>query len=195
MVTTLEQRTAQQMTRSAVIDCDIHPALKSPKALDPYLSERWRRHRDTIGDRGFAGAYYPRANLNAARTDSWPPNGLPPGADLDFMRYQLLDAWDMDFGVLQPLLGAAQQLNQEYAAALSSAINDWLVAEWLDPEPRLRAGLVVPNESPEHAIAEIKRLGRHPGFVQLMLSIRTSEPLGRRKYWPMYAAAVEADLP
>src|SRR6185437_1119814 len=49
--------------------------------------------------------------------------------------------------------------------------------------------------APEHAVAEIKRLGSHPGFVQLMMSIRTSEPLGRRKYWPMYEAAVEAGLP
>ena len=103
MVTTLQQPVTRQRAKLAVIDCDIHPALKSPKALDPYLSERWRRHRDTIGDRGFAGSYYPRANPNAARTDAWPPSGLPPGADLDFMRYQLLDAWDMDFGVLQPL--------------------------------------------------------------------------------------------
>lgn len=195
MVTTTTPRETRSQSRLSVIDCDIHPALKSPKALHPYLSERWRHHRDTIGDRGFAGSYYPRANPNAARTDAWPPNGLPPGSDLDFMRYQLLDAWDMDFGVLQPLLGAAQQLNQDYAFALSAAINDWLVAEWLEPEPRLRAGLVVPNETPEYASAEIKRLGKHPGFVQVMLSIRTSEPLGRRKYWPMYEAAVEADLP
>ena len=130
MVTTHEQRPrTEQRTKMAVIDCDIHPALKSPKALHPYLSERWRRHRDTIGDRGFAGSYYPRANPNAARTDAWPPNGLPPGSDLDFMRDQLLDAWAMDFGVLQPLLGAGAQLNHEYAAALSSAINEWQIAE------------------------------------------------------------------
>jgi uncharacterized protein len=196
MVTTATERAPRlQPEKLAVIDCDIHPALKSPKALHPYLSERWRRHRDTIGDRGFAGSYYPRANPNAARTDAWPPSGLPPGADLDFMRYQLLDAWDMDFGVLQPLLGAAQQLNQDYAAALASAINDWQIAEWIEPEPRLRSGLVVANEAPDDAVKEIKRLGSHPGFVQIMLSIRTSEPLGRRKYWPMFAAAVEAGLP
>src|SRR5436305_13798860 len=153
VTTTASPETRSRQSKLAVIDCDIHPALKSPKALHPYLSERWRRHRDTIGDRGFAGSYYPRANPNAARTDAWPPNGLPPGSDLDFMRYQLLDAWDMDFGVLQPLLGAAQQLNQDYAAALASAINDWLVAEWLEPEPRLPAGRVVANEAPEQAVA------------------------------------------
>ena len=67
--------------------------------------------------------------------------------------------------------------------------------EWLDPEPRLRSGLVVAYEDGDYAAAEIDRLGDHPGFVQVMLGIRTSEPLGRRKYWRMYAAAVEHDLP
>jgi uncharacterized protein len=195
MVTTLQQPVTHRRSELAVIDCDIHPALKSPKALHPYLSERWRQHRDTIGDRGFGGSYYPRANPNAARTDAWPPNGLPPGSDLDFTRYQLLDAWDMDFGVLQPLLGAGALRNHEYAAALSRAINDWQIAEWLDPEPRLRSGLVVPYEAPELAVQEIERLGDHPGFVQVMLGIRTSEPIGRRKYWPMFEAAVAHDLP
>ena len=179
----------------AVIGCDIHPNLKAPDALDPYLSERWRRHRQTIGNRGFAGSYYPRANLNAARTDAWPPNGLPAGSDLDFMRFQLLDAWGIDYGVLQPLLGAAGQINLEYSAALASAINDWQVAEWIEPEPRLRAGLVVPYEDAELTVKEIERMGKHPGFVQLMLAIRTSEPLGRRKYWRMYEAAEAHDLP
>jgi predicted TIM-barrel fold metal-dependent hydrolase len=195
MVTTLQQPVTLRRSELAVIDCDIHPALKSPKALHPYLSERWRQHRDTIGDRGFGGSYYPRANPNAARTDAWPPNGLPPGSDLDFTRYQLLDAWDLDFGVLQPLLGAGALRNHDYAAALSRAINDWQIAEWLDPEPRLRSGLVVPYEAPELAVAEIERLGDHPGFVQVMLGIRTSEPIGRRKYWPMFEAAVAHDLP
>ena len=38
-------------------------------------------------------------------------------------------------------------------------------------------------------------MGEHPGFVQLMLAIRTSEPLGRRKYWKMYEAAEAHGLP
>jgi uncharacterized protein len=195
MVTTLQQPVSHRRSELAVIDCDIHPALKSPKALHPYLSERWRKHRETIGDRGFGGSYYPRANPNAARTDAWPPSGLPPGSDLDFTRYQLLDAWDLDFGVLQPLLGAGALRNHDYAAALSRAINDWQIAEWLDPEPRLRSGLVVPYEAPDLAVQEIERLGDHPGFVQVMLGIRTSEPIGRRKYWPMFEAAIAHDLP
>ena len=43
--------------------------------------------------------------------------------------------------------------------------------------------------------AEINRLADHPGFVQILLLARTMEPLGRRKYWKMYEAAVEHNLP
>jgi uncharacterized protein len=195
MVATLEKPHSQQQVKLPVIDCDIHPNPKSPDALDPYLSERWREHRKSIGGRGFAGSYYPRANMNAARTDSWPPSGLPPASDLDFMRHQLLDAWNIEYGVLQPLLGAGGQRNLEYSAALSTATNQWLIDEWIEPEPRLKAGLVIPYEDGDLAAAEVRRHGDHPGFVQLMLAIRTSEPLGRRKYWKMYEAAVEYDLP
>jgi len=53
---------------------------------------------------------------------------------------------------------------------------------------------VVPYEDGNLTVQEIERRGDYPGFVQLMLSIRTSEPLGRRKYWRMYEAAAN-DLP
>jgi predicted TIM-barrel fold metal-dependent hydrolase len=195
MATTLTQPATRERTRTAVIDCDIHNALPSNKTLVKYLPERWRRHHETFGGRGHAGAYYPRANLNAARTDSWPPSGLPPGADLDFLREQLLDRWEMDYGVLNPLLGAGGQLNLDYGAAMAQAINDWQIAEWTEPESRLRASLVVAYEDGELAAEEIHRLGDHPHVIQILVTARTSEPLGRRKYWKMYEAALRHDLP
>jgi uncharacterized protein len=179
----------------SVVDCDIHTQPRSKNVLAQYMSARWRRHHEMFGQRDYSGASYPRANEYAARTDSWPPGGAPPGSDLDFVRQQLLDAWGIEFGVLNPLLGAGQQRNLDYGAAMASAINDWQVAEWLEPEPRLRASMVVAYEDGELAAAEIDRLGDHPGFVQILLPIRTREPLGRRKYWPMYEAAVSHQLP
>jgi len=196
MVLTAERTDiSRSAVKRAVIDCDIHPNLVSPDVIDKYLSPRWQEFRRTVGGRGFLGSNYPRAVPNAARTDSHPPSGKPPGSDLDFMRYQLLDAYDMDFGILQPLLGAGGQRNLEWSAAYASAINDWQIETWLDPEPRLRSGLVVPYEDGDLTVNEIERLGKHPGFVQLMLAIRTSEPLGRRKYWKMYEAAEAYGLP
>ncbi|MCC7369562.1 MAG: amidohydrolase [Chloroflexi bacterium] len=181
--------------RYSVIDCDIHPNLINAAALDKYLSPRWVEYRKTIGGRGHDGSYYPRAVPNAARTDSWPPSGNPPSSELPFLQQQLLDAYDMDFGVLQPLLGSGGQRNLEWSAAHAAAVNEWQIETWLDPEPRLRSGLVVPYEDGDLTVKEIERRGDHPGFVQLMLAIRTSEPLGRRKYWKMYEAAEARGLP
>jgi predicted TIM-barrel fold metal-dependent hydrolase len=195
MTLTAEKSTTRERTRLAVIDCDIHNAPASPKSLSKYLPEPWQAYHATFGGRGHSGAYYPRASLNAARTDSWPPSGRPPGADLDFLRWQLLDEWNMDYGVLNPLNGAGAQLNLEYSAALCAATNDWQIAEWLDPEPRLRGSIVVPFEDGELSAAEIERRASDRRFVHVLLIARTSEPLGRRKYWKMFEAAARNDIP
>jgi predicted TIM-barrel fold metal-dependent hydrolase len=180
---------------NAVVDCDIHNALPSEKVLHNYLPARWRRHLELVGMRGIYGSAYPRLYPNAARHDAWPPSGLPPGSDLDFLRAQLLDAWDIDFGILNCLFGVGGQLNLEFGAALASAMNDWQIDAWVEPEPRLLASLLVPYEDGDLAAAEIDRLGKHPGVAQVLLVVRTAQPLGSRKYWKMYEAAVRNDLP
>jgi predicted TIM-barrel fold metal-dependent hydrolase len=184
---------------SGVIDCDIHNTLPSPASLKPYLSSRWQRHQELIGARspnGYVTAYpYPKGNPLAARVDAWPPSGLPPGADLAFMRRQHLDPQAITYGILNCLQGGGAQLNEEYGAALCRAVNDWQVAEWLELEPRLRASIVVPYENGEMAAEEIDRAAEHPGFVQVLLLVRTREPLGRRKYWRIYEAAERHGLP
>jgi len=193
----------------AIVDCDVHNAPISDEALRAYLPAEWRERRDTVGylpamfrqyrenlgDRSYMGAEYPRPTPRASRVDAWPPSGHPPASDLDFTRAQLLDAWNVQYAVLNPLLGAAEQLNDEYGAALATAINDWQVAEWLDPEPRLRASICVPFEDAELAAAEVDRVAGDRRFVQVQLLSRTREPLGRRRYWKLYEAAVRHDLP
>jgi predicted TIM-barrel fold metal-dependent hydrolase len=193
MTATTSEATGRR-TKQSVIDCDIHNALPSDDALSPYLSTRWRRHRAAFGNRGYPGTDYPRMNESAARVDAWPPSGSPPGSDLEFLREQLLDLWGIEYGVLNPLVDTMPH-NLDYAAAFCAAVNDWQVAEWLEPEPRLRASLVVPYEDGELAAAEIRRSAGTAGFVQVLLLVRTNELLGRRRYWKMYEAAAEHDLP
>lgn len=182
--------------RPAVIDCDIHNTLSSNHVLGEFLPERWRRH---LADYGmvfyYPGSYYPRLNPNAARTDAWPPEGGIPGSSLAFMRQQLLDACNLEYGILNPLYLTGEQANQEYGAALSTALNAWLKARWLDPEPRLRSAMIVQFEDGEQAAEEIERQAHDRRFVQVLLPARTAEPLGRRKYWRLYAAAQAHDLP
>lgn len=187
-------------TMMPIIDCDIHPSLKSLKDLHPYLSERWREHLDTYGLR-FTGAFtnssiYPKATPALSRRDAWPPDGNPPGSSVSFMREQLLDKYNVQFGVLQALYPIGmQERNLDFAAAICSAINDWQRYEWSEPEPRLKSSINVSGEDAEAAVAEIERLGADRAYSQIAMACRGIEPLGRKRYWPIYEAAVRYGLP
>jgi predicted TIM-barrel fold metal-dependent hydrolase len=110
-------------------------------------------------------------------------------AQLVRIRTHVLEPWNAAFGILNCDYAVDSLHNPDAAATLSSAINDWLIAEWLDREPRLRAALVVPSQHPELAAREIERVGGHPGFVQVLLPVRAAALYGNRRYHPIYAAA------
>ncbi|MBY0333124.1 MAG: amidohydrolase [Acetobacteraceae bacterium] len=195
----LEHRPAEGAAKLRIIDSDIHPALRSEADLNPYLSERWRRHIAEYGKLGrgpYAGRNtYPRFQPFLARRDSFPPNGGPPGSDLDFMREQLLDRYDIEYGILEPLMPSNLVRNLELGAALCSAINDWQVAAFTSQERRLRASIQIPFEDAKAAVAEIERRVANRDFAQIQLTSRSTEPLGRPRYWPIFEAAAHHNLP
>ena len=83
-----------------------------------------------------------RSSPLIARRDAWPPTGGVPGSDLDFMRKQHLDPFDVEFGILQVLdLFIFSQQNLEFGAAIQRAINDWQLAFWAHRDPRLKASI------------------------------------------------------
>jgi uncharacterized protein len=172
-----------------IIDCDVHNNVPSMKALHPYLTDRWRDYVIESGVGSLEANYYPAGAPLSARPGSRPPSGDPPGSDLDLLRHQLLDPWDVQQAVLNCVYGVQMIRNEDFAAAVARAVNDWQVEEWLEKEPRLRASIVVANENPKLAAEEIERLGNHPGFVQVLLPVRSEMTLGRRHYWPIYEAA------
>ena len=109
------------------------------------------------------------------------------------MREQLLDPYDVEFGVMNPLSPSGQgEMNMELSASLATASNEWQLEKWARPEPRLKASIVVPYEDPAAAVAEIRRRAGDKHFCQVLLMSRTNEALGRKKYWPIYEAAVDA---
>ncbi len=187
--------TADTRATGGMVDCDVHTALRSPDAILDYLPTRWHTHHRTFGGNGYYGSKYPKSVPNAARVDAWPGSGGAPGSDLQMMREQLLDRWDIDVAILNPGVHSGGSRNLDYAAAVASAINDITAAEWLDHDERLRGSLVVSFEDPPAAVAEIERLADDDRFVQVYLQVRTTQPLGHRKYWPIYAAAEAHGLP
>jgi hypothetical protein len=191
-----EVKAAQRLT---IVDCDIHPAYRSPADLHPFLSARWREHMTTFGEhlrQGLSGQLaWPRMMASGMRLDAFPKDG-PPGSDLELMRRQHLDPNGVEYGMLMQLSrGGMEERNLEFAAALSDAINDWQWETWVKPEPRLRAGIVVPQEDAAFAAKQIERRAAHPEFIQVILSPRSSDPLGHRRYWPIYAAAEQCNRP
>jgi len=190
----------EQSARLGLIDCDIHPMLPSRQALYPYLAQRWRDYLESYGPSArqpfVDSPTYPKWTPALSRRDSWPPTGGPPGSDLAFMRAQHLDPLDVEIGILQVLFPSAKdQRNLDLGAAMASALNDWQVAEWTEPEPRLRASVAVACDDAESAVAEIRRCAGKRDFVSVFMTPRMIEPMGRRRYWPIYAAAQDAGLP
>src|SRR4030088_3779484 len=185
--------------KTAIADCDIHPARKSPTELYPYLAKRWHAHLETYGKHPYQGMMegppYPKAQPNASRRDAYPPEGGPQGSSLSFMQKQLLDPNNVVLGVLNPLNTGQGIRNQDLSAALASAINDWQIEKWTSKDSRLKGSVVVANEDGVAAAAEIRRRAGDKNFVQVLLLSRNVEPLGQRRYWPIYEAAQEIGLP
>ena len=183
----------------AIADCDIHPAVRSESDLDPWLPARWRGQRSSFGaGRRLGmenGPAYPKSQPNASRRDAWPPEGGRQGSSLAFMQAQHLDPNNVALGILNPLGSGQGVANPELSAAICHAINDWQVAEWTGKDRRLKASVVVPYEDAPTAAAEIRHWAGHPDFAQVLLLSRTAEPLGNRRYWPIYEAAADAGLP
>src|SRR5260221_12197564 len=112
------------------------------------------------------------------------------------MRKQHLDPLDIEFGILQVLdLFIFSQQNLDFGAAIQRAINEWQLAFWSDREPRLKASILVGQDDTEAAIAEIERCAKIGRYVQINVCPRANEPLGRNRYWPIYARAQELGLP
>ncbi len=84
--------------------------------------------------------------------------------------------------------------NEDMAAALCTAVNDWVAKELLDREPRLRASILIPAHNPALAVKEIGRVAKDRRFVQVLLFAMGEMLLGRRLYWPIYAVAEKLGL-
>ena len=194
-------RQVDAVEKLSIVDCDIHPVQKSKADLMPFMSARWREHMKVFGGHIKQGLWagqnvYPRMTGGGRRLDSFPANGSPPGSDLETLQVQHLDANGVDVGMLMCGNGSGmEERNLDYGAALAHAVNEWQLAYFVDREPRLRAGCVVPQENAAAAVKEIELRAGDRRFSQVIMSPRASEPLGRQRFWPIYEAAQRVGLP
>jgi len=173
---------------AGAIDCDIHPSVPSQAALLPYLSDHWQDMVRTRGIDELNSILYPAGSPLTCRAD-WRPMSGRPAATLEQVRSQALDPFGVSIAIANCLYGVQLLFSEDMAAAFARAVNTWMAREWLDKEPRLRASIIVPTQNVEMVVDEIEHWAGDRRFVQVLLLAMGDHMLGRRMYWPIYAAA------
>ncbi|MGH7861488.1 MAG: amidohydrolase family protein [Candidatus Dormibacteraceae bacterium] len=189
-----ERMTGAGQTGRAIVDADVHCVVPRIQALFPYLAAHWREYISQSGFKGAPDTSYPPKMPTTARPGSVPLEGGPAGSSPRLLREQVLDPWNVERAILNCDYAVESIHNPDAEVAVASAVNDWIAAEWLSTEPRLRASIVVPSKQPDQAAREIDRLGGHPGFVQVFLPVRSAMPYGKRQYHAIYEAAARHGL-
>ena len=177
-----------------MVDCDVHPLVPGIPALLPYMDEMWR---DLVVRRGveeLRSLSYPAHGPLTTRADWRGPDGQG-ASDAARLGREALDPFGTGIAILNCLYGVQLPFSEDMGAAFARAVNDWIAREWLDRDPRLRASIVVPAQSPALSVAEIERCAPDCRFVQVLMLVMGDQPLGKRAYWPIYEAAERHGLP
>jgi predicted TIM-barrel fold metal-dependent hydrolase len=191
----LEQTTRDRIWQGTVIDADVHAVVPTFDTLFEYQSDlwiQWAKDRGYKGPKGMDIAYPPNAPTTAR--DEWRPESGRPASSLDLLQKHILDPWNVDYAVLTCNYGVDSLRHPDWAAALASSINDWLIDQWLDKDPRLVASIVIPSRDPAAAAREIDRVGQHPGFKQVLVPVRGERLYGQRVFHPIWEAVERNDL-
>lgn len=181
-------------SKSPIIDTDIHPTM-DPKRVAEFLDEPWRS-RYASGNRGPGTlGYWNSAGFRQA--DAVTDDGTGIASSPQTLSRLFFDKYNLDFGILnsEGAIHVGVGPDADFGAAVLSAMNDVMAHDWLSVDPRFRASINVPPSDPHLAAQEIHRLGDHPGMVQVVMGSGSRIPYGQRYYHPIYAAAVEHDIP
>jgi uncharacterized protein len=178
-----------------IIDCDVHNRFRSIKDLLPYLP---RAYQEDVKEWGIpmAGVGYLNGGDRGYRGDSWPTEG-PPGSDLDLMRAQLLEAYNVEYAILlgQELRPVSTLPNADFAAVLARGYNDFLLEQWCAKDSRLKGAILIATQDINQAVTEIERVGSHPDMVAVLVSNGARIPYGNRYYHPIFEVCAALALP
>jgi len=166
-----------------LIDADVHIRGPRLRELLPLLPGHWVEHFSNTLDKGASQEYYPPRSPVSGR-----------GGNLDELREAVFEQGGAEMAISSCLYAVDSIHNPDVAAVLATATNRWQKAEWLDREPRLRGSVVVPIQLPAAAVEEIERWADDPGYVQVLLPVRTEHPLGSRHYHPLWKTIEQSGL-
>ena len=189
---------------SGAIDTFVHHTWRSQQELMAYLPRAWR---ELIGQPGAfpdGGGMMPVIPAEVYRNplgDKLSDGGISvlasPGADT-----QAVINYIESSGTSRAILGFDDAMripshpNPYAAIELSRAANDWSLERWIGLDSRFYGLAIVPNQSVEAAVAEIRRLGSNPKIVGILMGANgIGKPFGHPVYHPIYAEAALHGFP
>jgi predicted TIM-barrel fold metal-dependent hydrolase len=179
--------------KRSIVDCDIHH-YTGHDVIKPYLPKVYRDTPPSAASQG--GGHHFNGGVGGRMLDSFPPDGRPAGSDLAFMQSQHLDPHHVEYGILTgDGYGVTSMPYHPYAAAISSATNDYTIEHWLSQDSRLKGSINIPRNAPLLAVKEIERVGGRSDMVQVLVSNGARFPYGNEVYDPIYEACVRFNLP
>jgi len=189
-------------SQTPVIDASVHIFSQSNKDLrenfmrEPFRSRGFPDYEmDWYGAPG--GEYVADEPLaRRASAGSTGPDRQYPGADPALVGDELFARRGVDVAILHPMTRGIMP-DRHLGTAIASAHNDMMVKRWLEhPEfgDRFRGTIRVNPDDIAGALREIDKYKDHPRVVQIGVPLQSRELYGKPQYWPLWEAAVTANL-
>lgn len=177
-------------TRSPVIDASVHIFARSNKDLRSFMREPFtsRGFPDYEMDwYGAPGGEYAKGTAE---------NGYP-GSNPEVVAQQRFDQRGVDIAILHPMTRGIMP-DRHLGTAIAAAHNEILVTRWLDHDElgeRFRGTIRVNPDDIAGSLREIDKYKNHPRVVQIGIPLQSRELFGKPQFWPLWEAAVDANLP
>jgi predicted TIM-barrel fold metal-dependent hydrolase len=179
-------------TRTPVIDASVHVFFGSNSDLRTVMREPFKSRGFPDYEMDWYGA--PGGEYAQGTTG---PERQYPGSDPDVVAQQLFSDRGVDVAILHPMTRGIMP-DRHLGSAIAAAHNEMLVARWLDSATygeRFRGTIRVNPDDISGALREIDKYRHHPRVVQIGVPLQSRELYGKPQYWPLWEAAVDANLP
>jgi len=202
------QASTRKLDNYFIVDVDSHigDGAAWPEILQMIENEAVREAAFSFGGGTGRGAF-----LNDTPGLQWQSVGgrIPHGAGLKepvedksvprevALSRKAIESLALDYQVFFPnaLLFLGMHPVREMEVELSTAYNRWIVEQVLPHEPRMKAMLYLPFNTPAAAEAMVKRFLGAPGVVGFLVTSTRYAPVHANEYMRLYAMLEEADMP
>lgn len=187
------------LTDVTIVDTDVHVDDTLIHMVD-YMEGHFKKRLETILEVDFRGeAGNSLRNMIAHIAWLGSSYDKPPRAKLATKQELMarMEKGIIDYSILFPseLLPIGYLPDPKWAAALATAYNEYMIDAYSNL-PGVKIALVVAPQIPEHAAEEIRRHAAKKDVVSVCIpDVGINPPIGNQKYWPIYQAAAECDLP